>query len=175
MRSGCAGKSIRTTAAWLLICKRSLARRPIKGPPCSNGDNCGRWSDVPMWDSVALGREYEATGSNSATILAKEKAAFNTVDGADSSVYAFGACPTIHYQQPGGGGNRLKTLETDSNYIKAALLLYGYTHDSSYLTKAENEYAAVRQYFLDPHLAPYSVYVFDNVTSCTPGRGRFLA
>ena len=147
---------------------------PSYGPPCSSGNKCGDWSDVPMWDSIALGREYEATGQSSSTILSKEKAAFNTVDGAGSSVYAFGACSSVHYQQPGGGGNKLKTLETDSNYIKAALLLYRYTNDSSYLTKAENEYAAVRQYFLDPHVALYSVYVFDNGSTCSQVQRRFF-
>ncbi len=143
--------------------------------PCPQASGCGQWSDVPLWDSIALGREYEATGSTSATILAKETAAFEVVDGAVSSIYAFGACPSIHYQQPGGGHNRLKTLETDSNYIKAALLLYRYTHDSSYLIKAETEYAAVRRYFLDPSLALYSVYVFDDGSTCRQVRGRFFA
>jgi hypothetical protein len=111
----------------------------------------------------------------SGTILAKEKAAFTAVDGAGASVYAFGACPRIRYQQPGGGGNRLKTLETDSNYIKAALLLYRFTHDASYLAKAEQQYAAVRHYFLDPRLALYSVYVFDDGASCRQVPGRFFA
>ncbi len=148
---------------------------PRYGPPCSSRAGCGQWSDVPLWDSIALGREYEATGSNNPTMLAREKAAFATVDGAGSSVYAFGACPSIHYQQSGGSSNRLKTLETDSNYIKAALLLYRYTHDASYLTKATNEYAAVRHYFLDPSLALYSVYVFDDGSSCSQVQGRFFA
>lgn len=148
---------------------------PSYSTPCISGSACGQWSDVPMWDSIALGREYEATGTSNAAILAKEVAAFATVDGAGSSVYAFGACPNIHYQQPGGGSNKLKTLETDSNYIKAALLLYRYTHDSSYLAKAEAEYAAVRQYFLDPTRALYSVYVFDNGTTCQQVPGRFFA
>lgn len=148
---------------------------PSYGPPCAQGSACGQWSDIPMWDSIALGREYEATGSKSATILAKETAAFQTVDGAGSSVYAFGACPLIHYQQPGGGGNRFKTQETDANYIKAALLLYRDTHDPSYLTKAENAYAAVRRYSLDRHLALYSVAVFDNGSACRQVRGRFFA
>ena len=148
---------------------------PSYGLPCSSASGCGQWSDVPLWDSIALGREYEATGSSSATILAREKAAFSLVDGAGPSVYASGACPTIHYQRPGGGGNRLKTLETDSNYIKAALLLYRHTHVSSYLAKAETEYTAVRHYFLDPSLALYSVYVFDDGATCRQVRGRFFA
>jgi hypothetical protein len=148
---------------------------PSYGPPCASGSHCSQWSDVPLWDSIALGREYEATGSHSATMLAKEKAAFESVDGAGPSVFAFGACPTVHYQQPGGGSNRLKTLETDSNYIKAALLLYRFTRDASYLTKAENAYAAVRHYFLDRHFGLYSVYVFDDGFSCTHLQGRFFA
>jgi len=148
---------------------------PSYGSPCQGPHGCGQWSDVPVWDSIALGREYEATGLQDSTILSKEEAAFTTVDGAGSSVYAFGACPGIHYQQPGGGRNQLKTLETDSNYIKAALLLYRYTQNVSYLNKARAEYAAVRQYFLDPHLALYSVYVFDNGTICSQKTGRFFA
>ena len=147
------------------------------GPPCATASSCGQsqLSDVPMWDSIALGREYEATGSNSSTILAKEEAAFNFVDQAGSSVFAAGACPGIRYQHPGGGSNQLKTLETDANYIKAALLLYRYTKNQHYLTQAENTYAAVRTYFLDPTLKLYSVYVFDNGSSCSQLQGRFYA
>lgn len=126
-----------------------------------------------MWDSIALGREYEATGLNDSTILAKEKAAFDVVDGAGPSVYTSGACPGIRYQQPGGGRNKLKTLETDSNYIKAALLLYNNTGDGAYLSKAETEYSAVRQYFLDPMLSLYTVSIFDNGTTCSQVPGRF--
>ncbi|MBA2285784.1 MAG: hypothetical protein H0W02_09895 [Ktedonobacteraceae bacterium] len=148
---------------------------PGYSAPCQTAQGCGQWSDVPVWDSIALGREYEVTGLNSGRILAKEEAAFNVVDGAGPSVYAFGACPSIHYQLPGGGGNKLKTLETDSNYIKAALLLYRYTGNASYLDKAKAEYAAVRQYFLDPNLPLYSVYVFDNGTTCSQKTGRFFA
>ncbi len=143
--------------------------------PCQSARGCGQWSDVPMWDSLALGREYEVTGRKQASILLKEEAAFNMVDRAGSSVYAFGACPAIHYQQPGGRRNQLKTLETDSNYIKAALLLYRSTQKGSYLSKARAEYAAVRRYFLDPHLPLYSVYVFDDGRTCRQVHGRFFA
>ena len=148
---------------------------PSNQPPCQTPHGCGQWSDVPLWDSIALGREYEVTGLNNSNILAKEQAAFNVVDGAGPSVYLFGACPSIHYQRPGGGVNQLKTLETDSNYIKAALLLYRYTNNVSYLTKAKAEYAAVRHYFLDANLPLYSVYVFDNGTTCSQQSGRFFA
>ncbi len=144
--------------------------------PCQTLHGClPPWSDQPLWDSVALGLEYEVTGLHDPNILAKEQAAFNVVDGASPSVYLFGACPNIHYQQPGGGTNQLKTLETDSNYIKAALLLYRFTKNISYLNKARAEYAAVRHHFLDPNLPLYTVYVFDNATTCSQAPGRFFA
>ena len=151
------------------------ATTPTWPPPCKTIQNCLNWSDQPLWDSVALGLEYQATGQKSPGILAKEQAAFNVIDDASSSIYLSGACPTIHYQQPGGSTNQLKTLETDSNYIKAALLLYDNTRNRSYLDKARTEYAAVRQYFLDPHLPLYTVYVFDNTTRCSQLQGRFFA
>jgi len=143
--------------------------------PCQTLRGCTSWSDAPLWDSVALGREYEATGLANPAILFKEQAAFTVVDGADPSVYLGGACPSIPYQQPGGGATQLKTLETASNYIKAALLLYGFTRDVAYLDKARVAYAAVRHAFLDPTLPLYTVYVFDYGTSCLQVPGRFFA
>ena len=144
--------------------------------PCQTYYGCRQpWSDQPLWDSIALGDEYAVTGLTNSNILFKEQAAFNVVDGASPSLYLFGACPSIHYQQPGGGANQLKTLETDSNYIKAALLLYHYTKNVSYLNKARAEYAAVRHYFLEANLPLYTVYVFDNGTSCSQAPGRFFA
>jgi hypothetical protein len=156
---------------------RALAKTtPIYDAPCQIPRGCTEhWSDDPMWDSVAMGKEYTALGQHDAALLANEKAAFAFVDRAGPAVFAFGACPGIHYQQPGGGDNKLKTLETDSNYIKAALLLYRFTHDMTYLDKAKAEYLAVRHYFLDPALPLYSVYVFDDGTACTQVRGRFFA
>jgi hypothetical protein len=147
---------------------------PWYGAPCQTPQGCEQWSDVPLWDSIALGREYDATGQQDASILAKEEAAFQMVDQAGGSVYASGACPGIHYQQP-GGGYKLKTLETDSNYIKAALLLYRHTHDETYLDKARTEYRAVRQYFLDAQRSLYTVYVFDTGTTCSQVKRRFFA
>src|SRR5262249_9470351 len=138
---------------------------------CVSASDCGSWSDVPQWDAIALMDEYEAT--RSAAALAKAKAAFAYVE--HSSAYALGACPTIRYQQPGGGGNKLKTLETDANAIKAALLLYRATRDSQYLDAARTHYAAVRTYFLDPEVPLYSVYVFDDGTACTQVPHRFFA
>ena len=71
------------------------------------------------------------------------------------------------YQRSYGGSTQLKTLETDANYIKAAVLLYQITRQRSYLTQAQEHYQAVRQYYLSPGTSLYTVYVFDNGTSCT--------
>ena len=68
-----------------------------------------------MWDAIAAARAYEVTGNPSA--LAKARRAFAVVDRSDA--FALGACPGIDYQKPSGGNTALKTLETDSNYIKA--------------------------------------------------------
>ena len=133
--------------------------------------SCNSWSDVPSWDSIAASREYEVTGDPSA--LSRAEAAFDFVDTATQ--FALGACPAIDYQIPAGGGNQLKTLETDSNYIKAALLLYAATSTPAYLTKATTKYASVRQYFLDPSVALYTVYVVDDGTTCTQIPRRFFA
>ncbi|HXP20358.1 MAG TPA: hypothetical protein VN840_12005 [Streptosporangiaceae bacterium] len=130
-------------------------------------------SDVAMWDAVAMVREYQVTGDPIA--LAKAEAAFRWVDSVKSAVYARGACPAIDYELPYGRPGDLKTLETDSNYIKAALLLYQVTHDGSYLTKAEAKYADVRQYFLDPVVPLYTAYLFDNGSSCRQLGGRYYA
>jgi uncharacterized protein YyaL (SSP411 family) len=80
----------------------------------------------------------------------------------------------VDYQLPGGGGTKLKTLETGSNYIKAALLLYQVTRFRAYLRDAETEYAAVRRYFLSPGVPLYTVYVFDNGSACTQVPGRYF-
>ena len=132
---------------------------------------CGTWSDIPLWDSIALAREFEITRDSDA--LMKARRAFAYVD--DSNAFARGACPAIDYQRPSGGHTALKTLETDSNYIKAALLLQRWTGDRRYLDKAVRKYAAVRRYFLDPTIPLYSVYVFDDGRHCTPLTHRFYA
>lgn len=131
------------------------------------------WSDVPMWDSIADAREYQVTHDPAA--LAKAVAAYRFVAVDNTKRYAAGACPTINYQIMDGGANKLKTLETDSNYVKAALLLYELTNDPSYLREARNKYAAIRRYFLDPAVALYSVYVFDDGKSCTQLPGRYFS
>ncbi len=130
--------------------------------------SCVMWSDVPLWDSIAGAHEHLVTGS--ASSLARAKSGFDFVDTANQ--FALGACPEIDYQQPGGTLN-LKTLETGSNYVKAALLLYELTGTSSYLDKAVAKYASVRRYFLDPQVPLYTVYVFDDGKTCTPLPHRF--
>lgn len=147
------------------------ASAPTYPAPCPDAVGCGSWSDVPEWDAVAAADEYLATGDRQA--LHKAEAAFAFVEG--SRAYALGACPRIRYQQPGGGTNRLKTLETDANAIKAALLLYRATKQPHYLASARVHYAAVRAYFLDPTVPLYSVYVFDDGTTCTQLPHRFFA
>jgi hypothetical protein len=144
---------------------------PTFPAPCAGVSGCDSWSDVPEWDAVALMDEYAITRSPAA--LAKAQAAFAFVD--SSSAYALGACPRILYQQPGGEQNRLKTLETDANLIKAALLLFRATHRPDYLAAARSHYAAVRDYFLDPAVPLYSVYVVDDGSSCTQVPHRFFA
>jgi hypothetical protein len=149
--------------------KALVATSPQYGDPCL-ARPCG-WSDVPAWDSIAALREYEVTRDPRG--LAKAKAGFAYVE--DSKVYALGACPSIDYQQPNGEANDLKTLETDANMIKAALLLYRATKSPAYLDSAVRRYAAVRTYFLDAEVPLYSVYVFDDGKTCTQVRHRFFA
>lgn len=134
-------------------------------------ERCRQWSDVPAWDAVAALQEYEATRSRAA--LTKAKAAYDFV--VRSSRYAAGACPSILYQQPDGRENRLKTLESDANIIKAGLLLYRFTNDRRYLENALARYTAVRRYHLDPLVPLYSVYVFDDGKRCEQLPHRFFA
>jgi len=146
------------------------ASAPAYGAPCALPD-CGSWSDNPLWDSIAASRIYGVTHDPAA--LAKARAAFAFVEG--SSAFALGACPDIRYQQPAGHDNQLKTLETDANAIKAAILLYQETGEAAYLTSAITRYAAVRRYFLDASAPLYTVYVFDDGASCRQVPHRFFA
>lgn len=136
--------------------------------PCND---CDAWSDAPEWDAVADEREFEVTGDPNALDLAKR--AYSSVQ--DSNVYALGACPSIHYQRSFAGNARLKTLETDSNAIKAGVLLWRATGQTAYLDQAKATYAAVRRYFLEPALDLYTVYLFDDGQTCTPVPNRFFA
>ncbi|HEX8795883.1 MAG TPA: hypothetical protein VF765_33270 [Polyangiaceae bacterium] len=131
--------------------------------------SCLEWSDVPLWDSIAGSHEHLVTGSVSS--LHRAVTGFGFVDTANQ--FGRGACPEIDYQMPGGGSIQVKTLETDSNYVKAALLLHQITGTASYLDKAVAKYASVRKWFLDPAVALYTVYVFDDGKTCTPLPHRF--
>ena len=151
---------------------RALAARARSYPaPCQHAEGCPSWSDVPEWDAVALADEYQNTGDPAT--LAKAQAAYAFVQ--DAGVFALGACPAIPYQKPGGGHNHLKTLETEANAIKAALLIYRATRDTAYLDAARAGYAAVRFYFLDRRVPLYSVYVFDDGRTCRQLPHRFFA
>ena len=135
-----------------------LGTAPSYPSPCDL-PSCHSWSDVPEWDAIAAMREYEVLGHDPQA-LAKAEAAFAYVEGGDA--FALGACPEIRYQQASGEVNHLKTLETDANAIKAAILLYQATGDRAYLDSARRHYAAVRARFLDPVVPLYTVYVFDD-------------
>jgi hypothetical protein len=139
--------------------------------PCRKLAGCSSWSDVPEWDAVALADEYQVTHDRAA--LSKAASAFRFVAGA--SVYARGSCPAIPYQQPGGGANHLKTLETTANAVKAALLLYRATGERGYLQSAATTYRAARRYFLDRQTPLYTVYVFDDGRRCRQVPHRFFA
>jgi hypothetical protein len=148
------------------------AAAPSYPPPCHGlaGVRC-TWSDVAEWDAVAELREYAVTSNPS--VLQRAITAFEAIEG--SEIYALGACPAIRYQQPFGYLDHLKTLETEATAIKAATLLYDATGDKSYLKIATQRYEAVRQYFLDPQVPLYTVYVFDDFAHCTPVPHRFFA
>ena len=130
-------------------------------------------SDVPLWDSIASAREYEVTGN--ALALHKAETDFAYVAGNAAKLFALGACPGILYQRAGGGTAKDKTLETGSNYVKAALLLYQITHQHSYLVQAEDQYQADRRYFLSADVPLYTVYVFDNGSSCQQVPAQYFA
>jgi Glycosyl hydrolase family 76 len=165
---------------WLLTNDATIPPRldalaaSMKTPPlpCASATDCPAWSDEYLWDSVAGSREHEVTGN--ATGLAKAKADFDYVDKA--TVFSGGACPGIYYQRPSHLSGGLKTAETDTNYVRAALALYRRTNDATYLVKAETMYAAIRQYYLDTRGDNlYSVYVFDDAGVCTQKNGRYYS
>ncbi|MDP9065600.1 MAG: hypothetical protein M3O06_07040 [Pseudomonadota bacterium] len=146
----------------------ALADRQATYQPGSN-----QRSDVPLADSVVQSRAYAVTHDPKA--LGRAKAGFAYIDSWQASAFARGACPSISYREANGGNNHLKTLETDANYVKAALLLYSFTQDESYLDKAMMKYDAIRRYFLDPNVPLYTVYLFDDGKTCTQTPARFFA
>lgn len=140
----------------------TTARTWLPGEPAS--------SDSVMWDAVADVRLYQVTGD--AAALAKAEYALRWLGTARGM--ATGACPSVDYQWPYGQRGPLKTIETASNYIKAALLLYSITRTQSYLTTARAQYAQVRRYFLAKS-GLYSAYLFDTGSACRVLPGQFLA
>jgi hypothetical protein len=137
--------------------------------PCARAA-CPWWSDTPAWDAVTLMREYEVLGDDSQA-LARAERAFRYAS--QSQSFASGACPQIPYQQP--SGSKTKTLETDANAIKAALLLYDATRDPAYVNFARVRYAADRRYYLDPKVPLYTVQVVDDGRQCNPLPHEFFA
>jgi hypothetical protein len=139
--------------------------------PCSTAP-CPAWSDTPAWDAVTFMREYEVlNGDPRALNLAQ--AALHYVD--DSLAFQGGACPEIPFQQPEPSQHHVKSLESDANEIKAALLIYRATGDSEYLQRAQTRYAADRQWYFDPHAQLYSVHVTDDGYQCIQVARRFFA
>jgi hypothetical protein len=172
---------------------------PDYAPCTTDPGTCIHSSDVTMWDSIAAMRELSVIGDVpiyagcSVTALSRAVDNFNYLDAAPYNAgvgYAFGACPDINYQVPGGGPKLFKTIETDSNYIKAAILLSQYyaAHTNvtnhaalsqSYLKKAVTKYKAVKKIAADSTVggipALYSAFVFDDGQTCTQLPQRFFA
>lgn len=139
--------------------------------PCSTAP-CPAWSDTPAWDAVTFMREYE--------VLDGDPRALNLAQAAlryagNSQAFAGGACPGIPFQQPQPSAHRVKTLETDANLIKAALLIYRATGDAAYLRRAQTRYDADRTYYFDSRADLYTVHVIDDGTACEPVPRRFFA
>jgi hypothetical protein len=128
-------------------------------------------SDSVAWDAVADVRLYQVTRYKEA--LRKAEAALNFID--STKGLTTGACPAIQYQWPHGALGGLKTIETGTNFIKAAILLYRVTGDRKYLIAAEGQYTLVRRYFLSKSVPLYSAYMFDNGRTCRVLPGQFFA
>lgn len=144
-----------------------LKTAPHYPAPCAAAP-CAAWSDTPSWDAVTLMREYETLYDPRALDLAKAALQYTE----QSRTFAQGACPQIPFQND---NTHIKTLETDSNVIKAALLLYDATQDRSYLNDAIARYGSARTYFLDAASGMYTVHVIDDGTSCAQQPRRFFA
>lgn len=138
--------------------------------PCSDAP-CPAWSDTPAWDAVTLMREYEVLSDPRALDLAKAALRYAS----ESKAFIGGACPQIPYQQPHAANKHIKTLETDANEIKAALLIYNVTYDPAYLKQAQSLYAADREYYWDPQANLYSVHVKDDGVHCRQVARRYFA
>ena len=153
------------------IASELLAAGPRYSEPCASKP-CPAWSDTPAWDAVAFLREAQILEGDP-TAIARAKAAFRYV--ARSPVFSGGACAEIPYQLPQPSQHRVKTLETDANLIKAAILLYQMTHEQQYLDAAIRRYADDRRYFLDTSVPLYTVHVVDEAGACAQTARRFFA
>ncbi len=143
---------------------------PAYPAPCK-AKACPYWSDTPAWDAVTLMRVYEVTGD--AALIPKASRALQYA--LSSSAFTLGACSAIPYQRGAASGSAVKTLETGANATKAALLLYRATGNRAYLTAALAQYAADREYYLDPSVPLYTVHVLDDGSACTQVARRFFA
>ena len=153
------------------VLEQSMQTSPDYTDACTHAP-CRWWSDTPAWDAVTLMRENEVVG-NDPRIVARAQAALRYVE--RSQGFAGGACSGIPYQLPQPSVSDVKTLETDANTTKAALLLYRATHDQRYLDDARARYTADRTYFLDPQVPLYSVHLTDDGESCVQVPHRFFA
>jgi hypothetical protein len=128
-------------------------------------------SDSAAWDAVSEARMYQVTGDQLA--LKKSEAALAWITSTKS--FATGACPQVDYQWAHGKRTDLKTIETEANYVKAAMIVYSITGKRDYLKQAEQQYAVVRKYFLARTAPLYTAYMFDNHKSCHVLPGQFFA
>lgn len=149
-----------------------LNNAPNYGAPCASAP-CPAWSDTPAWDAVAFMREAAVLG-NDPQAIAHAKAALRYAG--QSGAFAGGACTGVPYQLPQPSpSSQVKTLETDANLTKAALLLYGVTHDRRYLNDALMRYGDDRTWFFDRQASLYTVHAIDDGTQCRQVPDRFFA
>jgi hypothetical protein len=121
---------------------------------------------------VAFAREAQVLGNDGGAI-ARAKAAIDYVE--RSQAFAGGACTGVPYQLPQPGATQIKTLESDANLMKAALLLYGITHERAYLNDALMRYGDDRTWFFDRQANLYTVHVIDDGAQCRQVPDRFFA
>ncbi len=157
--------SIRFTMAQL------LNSGPRYGEPCSAAP-CPAWSDTPAWDAVAFMREAQVLGGDQLAI-ARAKAALRYAE--QSKAFAGGACSGVPYQSAQPSDSQIKTLESDANLGKADLLVYGATHERTYLNDAMLRYGQDRTWFFDREANLYTVHVIDDGAQCRQVQDRFFA
>jgi len=151
---------------WLLTRDPAVAetfKNIVAGQP---GNTLGGFSDVPMWDAVAAIRAYDVTHDQRALLEAEQEYHALT----SSTQFALDPCRAIDGQIRDGGGGGIKTLETDSNRILAAVSIAQRSTDADErqrtLADAKRLYSAVRAAFLDPRIPLYTVYLFPAGERC---------